>query len=247
MRNLIWKSLVVGGVLLASGGGASADVLWDQSQLADYTAELPSIMDQEVPPSDPLADYSSYAVTDVDTAGESWIVQDITTYFSSYDGESSFWQGAVEQARLNILPKTGSLPDNTYDPCDGELVDVTLTTFAQNNIWYLAVTASGLDISLSPGEYWIGLTPLAPFTDLNYQQEVPVHTHELIGDESAWRRPDAPSGTTDWTEWGNASGGNWLHDTDRSITIQGVPEPGALSLLVLGGVIMVARHRPGRA
>jgi hypothetical protein len=220
---------------------AGAAVLWDQSELVDYWQCPPIITDQEFPPPDPFGGYSSYVVNDITTDGANWIIEGITVYYTRYSSPSP-WESVVQQGRLNILPKTGALPDNAYDPTAGQLVNVTLTPFTQNNVNYLAITASGLNIPLSNGTYWIGLTPLAPLASIGYYQEVPVQTPILKENESAWRNPAGAFGNgTDWMPW-SVPGSDCLNNTDHSITIVGIPEPTTLLLLALG-TLTLARRR----
>lgn len=227
---------------LACVAGANADVLWDQSQqLADYMAQPPLVTSQEFPPPDPFGAYSSYTVNDITTDGEDWVIQEISVYYSRFSTPSP-WQDVCEEGRLLVVPKTGPLPDNAFDPTTGPLVPVTLTPFTQNSVNYLAITASGLNIPLSAGEYWVGLVPLAPLASIGYYQEIPVATPVLKESETAWRNPLNGFGAgTDWMPW-DWPGSDWLINTDQSITISGVPEPASLLLLALG-TLMIARRR----
>jgi hypothetical protein len=223
---------------LACVASASATVLWDQSQLVDYWAQPPIITSQEFPPPDPFGAYSAYTMNDITTDGQNWTIQEITVYYSRYSTPSP-WQSVVTQARMSVIPKTGALPDNSFD---GQLVNVTLTPFTQNNVDYLAITASGLDIPLAAGEYWVGLVPLAPLASIGYYQEVPVQTPLLKEDETAWRNPGNGFGAgTDWMPW-DVVGSDYLINTDQSITIAGVPEPTSLFLLALGALMCMRRR-----
>lgn len=226
---------------LACVASVSATVLWDQSQLADYVAQMPIVTSQEFPPPDPFGTYSSYTMNDIATDGQNWVIQEVTVYYSRYSTPSP-WQGVVQQARLNVLARTGALPDNSFDPTTGQLVNVTLTPFTQNNVNYLAITASGLNIPLTAGEYWVGLVPLAPLASIGYYQEVPVQTPVLKENETAWRNPLNGFGAgTNWMPW-DVPGSDFLINTDQSITISGVPEPTSLVLLALGTLMIVRRR-----
>ena len=235
------RKLFVALLGLACVASAGAAVLWDQSVLTDYWQYPPIVTSQEFPPPDPFGAYSAYTVNDVTTDGHNWVIEEITVYYSRYSTPSP-WVGLVQQARLNVLPKTGALPDNTYDPTTGQLVNVTLTPFTQNNVNYLAITASGLNIPLSAGAYWVGLVPLAPLASIGYYQEVPVQTPVLKENETAWRNPLNGFGAgTDWMPW-SVPGSDWLNNTDQSITIVGIPEPTTLLLLALGTLTLVRRR-----
>jgi len=191
------------------------------------------LTNQEIPPPDAFAGYSSYVLTDVDTGGDTWLVQDITVYFTNFNanyGGQSAWLGVLQQARLNVAPKAGSLPDNALDPRNGTLVNVTVAQVDINNVLALAITASGLSLPVS-GEYWIGLTPVVPLQALGYYQEVPIPSPR-IGGESAWRNPAGAFGSgTDWMTVAAGPAPDWWIDFDPAVTIHGIPEPGALLLL----------------
>jgi hypothetical protein len=227
---------------LACVASAGAAELWDQSSvLADYWAQPPIVTSQEFPPPDPFGAYSSYTMNDITTDGQNWVIQEVTVYYSRYSSPSP-WVGVVQQARLNVVPKTRALPYNSFDPTSGQLVNVTLTPFTQNNVNYLAITASGLNIPLSAGAWWVGLVPLAPLASINNYQEVPVQTPVLKENETAWRNPLNGFGAgTDWMPW-SVPGSDWLNNTDQSITIIGIPEPTTLLLLALG-TLTLARRR----
>lgn len=220
-------------------GGA---VLWDQSNLIPYLGNPPLVTNQEIPPPDPFADWSSYAVTDVDTGGNPWIVQEVTVYFTDFNanyGGQSLWLGVLQQARLNVLPKTGVLPDNAYDPRNGPLVSVSVTPVDIGGVLALAITASDLNISLNPGAYWVGMAPLVPLQPLGYYQEVPIPCPR-IGDETAWRNPAGAFGHgTNWLGW--SVNNPPLLNEDASITILGIPEPATIALLAFGA--LAARRR----
>jgi hypothetical protein len=236
------RSLCVLLLSLVCVASASATVLWDQSQqLADYWVQTPIVTSQEFPPPDPFGAYSSYTMNDVATDGQDWVIEGVTVYYSRFSTPSP-WQDVVSQARLSVIPKTGALPDNTFDPTTGQLVNVTLTPFTQDNVDYLAITATGLNIPLSAGEYWVGLVPLAPLASIGYYQEVPVQTSVLKESETAWRNPLNGFGAgTDWMPW-DVPGSDWLINTDQSITITGVPEPASLFLVALGTLMIVRRR-----
>jgi hypothetical protein len=109
---------------------ANAAVLWDQS--AHDSAGKP-VVDQELPD---LPSYSLYQVNDFTTDPGGWVIERVSTYFTRGSGN---WEG-ISQARLNVFPKTGKVPDVKYRPQDGALVDISLTSL-EADVWQ--VTASG--------------------------------------------------------------------------------------------------------
>ena len=98
---------------------------------------------------------TTYTCNDVVVPAEGWAITDITVIFDGFDPG---WEGAVTEAVLFIEPKTGSTPMG--DPgMDGTTVAATATVLPN---YFLAVTATGLETILGEGEYWVGLTPIAP-------------------------------------------------------------------------------------
>ena len=96
---------------LACVASVSATVLWDQSQLADYVAQMPIVTSQEFPPPDPFGTSSSYTMNDIATDGQNWVIQEVTVYYSRYSTPSP-WQGVVQQARLNAVNDVAGIDQN---------------------------------------------------------------------------------------------------------------------------------------
>ena len=131
-------------LLLATSAGA--EVLLDQS---DYDASVPGFLNA-VAGSPPWGG-TMYSYNDITVDGTGWVITEISTY---YNGTGFF--ESVTDGYLNIAPKTGDLP--TDDPNNDMPVSLTLTLVAPNTY---KVTASGLNIELAAGEYWVGVTPIA--------------------------------------------------------------------------------------
>jgi uncharacterized protein (TIGR03382 family) len=203
---------------------ASAAVLWDQS---NYDTAQNALVDQEF---DDYPTYSSYMVMDV--VSTDWVVDSISVFFTSdYSGG---W-GGVNQARLNVFDWVpGNLPLGGDDPTAGTVVPVTLTEQGDAT-W--KITASGLDLAMPAGNYWVGLTPLTNFGSQGQEFHRPA---PIVGDNTAWRNPGGSFGYgSDWNYVYVL--GYWQDEFDGSILIEGVPAPGALALLGLAG--LVSRRR----
>jgi uncharacterized protein (TIGR03382 family) len=202
---------------------ASADVLWDQG---NYDPDGVGLINQEF---GDYPSYASYMVTDV--VSTDWTIQSVSTFFTDQNG--GLWTG-VTQARLNIFDWVpGTLPVAGDDPTAGAVVDVTVTDLGSE----LQMTASGLNVDLPAGNYWVGLTPIADLASFGQEFHLPA---PIIGDNTAFRNPGGGFGYG--PDWMYAYAlGYWQDQYDASILIEGVPAPGALALLGLAG--LVSRRR----
>ena len=137
--------------ILATGAGAQT-VLWDQSDL-DLAGQW-GIWDA-VSGCAPFGGSIHYA-SDFWT-GDEVRVTSITTWYTAFNFETE----STAEAYLYIFAKTGDLPvDGVNLPQEnGTLVPVTMTL---NSDGVYEMVASGLDIYLTQGEYWVSLTPIMP-------------------------------------------------------------------------------------
>lgn len=133
---------------LAASAGAQSEVLWDQSDLDPNTSGIANSI------SPGFGGFTIYAVADIVVADAGWSVESITQFYSSWNQD---WLFAITEGSLHVFPKTGALPVD--DPAASVTVPMTA---ALNNPDVIEVTASGLNLDLAPGEYWIGITPAAP-------------------------------------------------------------------------------------
>lgn len=215
---------------LALGLGASvasADVLWNQP--IDTGPEGVSFFDAIAPGFNGAI---VYAVSDVSVPASGWQVNSVTTYFSNIG-----FPATVTSAVLNIFPKTGALPSDTVDPRASPLgmgslvvpVDVRYEVDFQP---VMELSATGLNIDLPAGEYWIGLTPVLSAGPFGI--ELHWGTAATIGDATASR--DYTFGALPW--------GATAPGRDAAIRVDGVvPAPGALGLLAMGGLLAARRRR----
>src|SRR5262245_20199508 len=127
---------------------------------------------------------SSVTVTDL-----GWSVSAVAIYTAPSAPDK--WAGLTE-ARLNVVPKKGAVPEAGDDPRKGE---VTRVRVREHSPGVYEVRADGLKLELAPGEYWIGLTPVH---DLNLHGRA---GHVVVGDvrdarfDDAVRSPDPAEGT----------------------------------------------------
>lgn len=97
---------------------------------------------------------SRYSLSSVTVPAGGWKVDAIAIYTSPR--QPADWR-KVGRARLNVIAKKGDLPAETDDPLKGREVEVAVSERQQG---VYEVRASDLKLTLEPGEYWIGLTPI---------------------------------------------------------------------------------------
>jgi hypothetical protein len=162
--NKMKKLLITIAMLVMLVGVAGAEVLWDQS---DYDPNYSGFWNSESGCAMDWTGATVFAANDIRIWDEITI-ETITTYYDMLE----FGIESATQAYLWIAPKTGPLPiDGVNDPmAQGTLVSVTVTNDSAEGGNAYVVTAAGLSEDLSPGDYWIALTPIFPagFWGANY-------------------------------------------------------------------------------
>jgi hypothetical protein len=163
-------TLLVALATFALAGAVHAEVLWDQSAYDPFGAGLYN----SVSGSPPLG-ITAYSVCDVHV-GETWNMDGMTTWFTLIDGG---WGTGITQGHIHVFPKVGSLPINgTDDPAASVVVPMNATV--DGSSW--RVHAAGFSIPLAPGDYWIGMTPIAPSGP--FGPEINLSTTAHFGDDS---------------------------------------------------------------
>jgi hypothetical protein len=153
-------------------GASGAMVLWDQSV---FDPNGPGIANSHSPG---FNGFVIHSVNDV-TVDATWNVQSITQYYSSWN----FNWGSISTGYLHIAPKTGALP--TFNPTTD--VQVPMTATLVDGVF--VVSATGLNIDLAAGEYWMGITPVAPagISGANLQWAAPIVGDAIASHENgAW-------------------------------------------------------------
>jgi hypothetical protein len=188
-----------------AAGTANAVTLWDQSDYDVFGAGFFN----SISGTPPLG-ITQYAVSDVTVDAPGWHVESVSTFYGFIDPS---WGTAISEGYLLIYPKTGPLPvDGANDPLVAPLVPMTGTDIG--GVWQ--VTASGLAVDLPPGDYWIGITPIAPGGF--FGPEIHMGTVNFVGAETASWDPYAAPGPPAWF--------NFNPGIDASIKIDGVrPTP----------------------
>ena len=226
------STLVAMAGLAAAASLANAAVLWDQSALD--TSPTGQGLFHTISPG--FNGSVVFGVSDVTVPAGGWMIQSFLTYYTSFNFS------AGTSAVLNVFPKTGSVPIAVNDPRasptgNGTSVPVTATDFVVDFQGVREYTASGLNIVLAPGDYWIGLTPVQPSGPFgaDFQWSTTAHSGN---NQAAW---SLDFGFREgWFDYGTLSG---LAQHDGAIKIQGIPAPGSLAVLGLGGLLAARRRR----
>ncbi len=96
-----------------------------------------------------------YGLSSVTVPAGGWKVDAVAIYTSP--SRPADWR-KVGRARFNVIAKKGDLPGEADEPRKGREVEVTVRE-TQDGVY--EVRAANLKLTLEPGEYWIGLTPIS--------------------------------------------------------------------------------------
>ncbi len=210
--------------------GPAGPVLWDQPP--DLTENVWAVYEQEAIDA---PEYTGYTVNDV-VFDSAVTITGVTTYFFLASADDLPQGDDVLTARLNIFPKTSSLPADDDDPRLGMSVPVDVSEEFLDGFGLIWVfEADGLSVDLAAGEYWVGLTPVLDFATWGL---VTAHMPALrVGEVSASK---VPFTSPEWDPI-TTPDGPW----DGAITIHGtvIPSPGTLGLLGFGGLMAACRRR----
>jgi len=191
------KLLLVLAAMTLMVSAANASILWDQTTM---DAEPDSYMDSYS--IGPWGDVIVYGASDFNIDVEATITS-VTTYYT----DSGEWTPGDYVALFDIYEKTGPTPVTPDDDplTTGVEVPVTLTSMGDGT---MALTATGLNVSLAAGQYWIMLSPTVP--DGPGFREFHLVTNNPWGDNSAW------------IEFGGWLPGSWApRDNDGTLLIEG--------------------------
>ena len=183
----------------------SADVLWDQSDSDAFGAGFFNTVS-----GGPPFGMTVFTVSDITVDGSGWNVESISTYYSALDPS---WGGAISEGHLVVYPKTGPLPiDGVDDPTTSVVVPMSAVLVVDTFV----LTASGLNLDLPPGEYWVGITPVAPSGP--FGPEIHLSSGTFMGVDTASYDPFAFPGPPAWF--------NFNPGIDASILLEGTrPTP----------------------
>lgn len=210
---------ILAAVLTLGASFASADTLWNQAPDFAVNGVVNAIAGA------PPFGVTAYTVGDVQVGPGGWTVDSITMYWSRINSD---WVNSVSQGRMYVQSKTGAVP--TVLP-GGPLVSMSVTELFDNTFQqgYYAVTVSGLNLALASGDYWMGITPVAPGGP--FGPELGMGSSSSFGNVSmTYDAGGFPA--PGWYDYSNV---------DAAITVTGIPAPSTAGLLGLG--LLAARRR----
>lgn len=149
------KKLMTALCLLAlAASGAAADVLWDQS---NWDTSGDGLINMAWTTCSMINGNTKVHQANDVTFATDVVVSSVTIYETEGNGNAA----SATQAYLWIAPKTGSLPTASSSEVNNaaNLVNITSAYVEKNGVFSLVITASGLNISLPAGSYWVSLTP----------------------------------------------------------------------------------------
>ena len=141
-------------LLVSLASAASAATLWDQSAIS-FSPNAPAIQNGKFTG---FGGGNFFSVNDVTVPAGGWTVTTITEYFSDWEGVDM--QAKAPNGVLILMPKTGAMPVGA--PSTSTTVPLTWTDTVQSGQGVYVMVASGLNLVLAPGDYWITVSPICP-------------------------------------------------------------------------------------
>lgn len=190
-----------------------------------------------------LASPNNFALSRVEVTDAGWTIDSITMFFNS----TGNWDPATfaADAHVHIVADTDLA---TFNPTlTTDLVSATATQIAPGSFFgpgSLELTASFPGVSIGPGVYWIGLTPVGDNAGATFNSPGWGFASRATSDASFayYAAPGGSTGTSTTPSvaetWEIRSGAG----DSLSIRVEGIPEP-STALLVLGSGAFLLRRR----
>ena len=223
-----------------------ANDLWNQ--IAGLPKDFASFPDQEF--DDGLFDsFDTYLANDVVVGPSGWIVDSVTV---QVEASMPAAISNIHTAKLNVFQNPGgeTTPKTTDNPVNGTVVSVIVTPVAGNSSGFF-ITASGLNLGLGGGEYWIDLTPIGGIAAAGESLEDYSPNNAagaLLG--TAARNTGGGYAFPTGTDWGTLQNENKnVSPQYGAIDIQGAlaPEPATFVLVGAGFAALLVKKRLTKA
>ena len=212
MRTTSHAVTVLAMILAASlASSASADMLYESTVINTSGGVITAMYDPANLPG------SYMLMDDISVPAGGWTIDTVSTFFNPLVSIPT-----TTNAYLVVFPKSLGTP-NPMDYATNVPVTRTRELFTDPENGFSRNTyrfdASGLNVSLAPGDYWIGLTPIADDTWMAWGSRTPNMERPIYWSVGAGAYTTYP--------------GLWT-GPDMMLRIQGVvPEPATLGLLLL--------------
>src|SRR5262245_46385350 len=177
-------------LLLVSGLGRAAapepaEVLCDRTSFVRQTDRKEWATYRQLEPADRNKPTGIYGLSALTVPPAGWRVDAVTIFTSARTPEK--WL-KLDRARFIVIAKgKGDVPSADDDPRKGKEVPVTVRQFRDG---VFAVRAAGLNRTLAPGDYWLGLTPIYDFAKHGQGFHIVVNAVRDARFEDATRSPD---------------------------------------------------------
>jgi hypothetical protein len=165
---------------------AATQILCDRTNFVRQTAGLPMRLLETGIGDKRTGIYGLSAVT---IPADGWQIDAITIFTTAADPAK--WR-TLDSARLNVITKRDDeVPRPDDDPTQGREVKVTVQELADG---VFAVRTAGLALTLAPGDYWIGLTPIRDVQKHGQGVHRLVHSVRDARFDDVIRSPDGERG-----------------------------------------------------
>ncbi|MGD8450776.1 MAG: hypothetical protein PVJ57_03060 [Phycisphaerae bacterium] len=216
-------AMAVLAVVVSLATNASADVLYDSTVFNAVGGGLTSTTWTDV-------DAGFILMDDISVPAGGWVIDTVSNYFGTLNSPTA------TTANLVVFPKALGEVNAMDFAIEVPITVETLVLTDSETGWsrYVEkVDASGLNMALAPGDYWIGMSPIEAAPPTGWTA---WGSYAANGDRPIWYS----IGTNTY----EPLFGLW-NGPDQMLQIQGVPEPATFGLATVA-LLVLSRRRSGR-